>query len=111
MTEGIGWSVDADVSGYFDSIDGTRLREVLGKRVNDGRSMRLIGKWLHAGGMDEGVLTHPETGVPQGGVASPVCAHIVLHHVLDAWFECAVRPRMQGRGFFIRYADGTPVQA
>ena len=72
MTEGIGWIVDADVSGYFDSIDGTRLREVLGKRVNDGRIMRLIGKWLHAGVMEEGVLTHPETGVPQGGVASPV---------------------------------------
>ncbi len=72
MTEGIGWIVDADGSGYFDSIDGTRRREVLGKRVNDGRIMRLIGKWLHAGVMEEGVLTHPETGVPQGGVASPV---------------------------------------
>jgi len=72
MTEGIGWIVDADVSGYFDSIDGTRLREVLSKRVNDGRSMQLIGQWLHAGVMEEGVLTHPETGVPQGGVASPV---------------------------------------
>jgi len=105
MTEGIGWIVDADVSGYFDSIDGTRLREVLGKRVNDGRIMRLIGKWLHAGVMEEGVLTHPETGVPQGGVASPVLANIFLHHVLDEWFECEVRPRMQGRCFLIRYAD------
>lgn len=72
MTEGIGWMVDAEVSGYVDSIDGTRLRAVLGKRVNDGRIMRLMGKWLHAGVMEEGVLTHPETGVPQGGVASPV---------------------------------------
>ncbi len=105
MTEGIGWIVDADVSGYFDSIDGTRLRAVLGKRVNDGRIMRLIGKWLHAGVMEEGVLTHPETGVPQGGVASPVLANIFLHHVLDEWFECEVRPRMQGRCFLIRYAD------
>jgi group II intron reverse transcriptase/maturase len=68
MTEGIGWIVDADVSGYFDSIDRTRLREVLRQRVNDGRIMRLIGKWLRAGVMEEGVLTHPETGVPQGGV-------------------------------------------
>ena len=105
MTEGIGWIVDADVSGYFDSIDGTRLREVLCKRVNDGRIMRLIGKWLHAGVMEEGVLTHPETGVPQGGVASPVLANIFLHDVLDEWFECEVRPRMQGRCFLIRYAD------
>jgi group II intron reverse transcriptase/maturase len=105
MTEGLGWIVDADVSGYFDSIDGTRLREVLSKRVNDGRIMRLIGKWLHAGVMEEGVLTHPETGVPQGGVASPVLANIFLHHVLDAWFEREVRPRMQGRCFLIRFAD------
>ena len=72
MTEGIGWIVDADVSGYFDSIDGTRLREGRCKRVNDGRIMRLMGTWLHAGVLEAGVLTHPETGVPQGGVASPV---------------------------------------
>jgi RNA-directed DNA polymerase len=71
MNEGIGWIVDADVSGYFDSIDKTRLREVLRKRVKDGRIERLIGKWLHAGVMEEGVLTHPETGVPQGGVRTP----------------------------------------
>ena len=44
MKEGMGWIVDADVSGYFDSIDRTRLREVLRRRVNDGRIMRLIGK-------------------------------------------------------------------
>ena len=75
MPEGSGWSVDADVSGYFDSIDGTRLREVRGKRVNEGRIMRLMGQGLHAGGMEEGVLTHPETGVLQGGVASPVLAN------------------------------------
>jgi len=81
MAEGIGWIVDADVSGYFDSIDRTRLREILQKRVNDGSIMRLIGKWLHAGVMEDGVLTHPETGVPQGGVVSPVFATIFFHHV------------------------------
>jgi retron-type reverse transcriptase len=73
--------------------------------------MRLIGKWLHAGVMEEGVLTHPETGVPQGGVVSPVLAKIFLHHVLDEWFEQAVQPRLQGRGLLMRCADGTPVQA
>ena len=105
MTEGIGWIVDADVSGYFDSIDRTRLREVLRKRVNDGRILRLIGKWLRAGVMEEGALTHPETGVVQGGVISPVLANIFLHYVLDAWFESEVRPRMKGRCFLIRFAD------
>ena len=96
MTEGIGWIVDADVSGYFDSIDRTRLREVLRKRVNDGSILRLIGKWLRAGVMERGALTQPETGVVQGGVISPVLANIFLHHVLDAWFEREVQPRMRG---------------
>ena len=105
MTEGIGWIVDADVSGYFDSIDRTRLREVLRKRINDGRMLRLIGKWLRAGVMEQGALTHPETGVVQGGVISPVLANVFLHHVLDAWFEGEVRPRPQGRGFLLRFAD------
>ena len=105
MTEGIGWIVDAEVSGYFDSIDKTWLRDMLRTRVNDGRILRLIGKWLHAGVMEEDVLTHPETGVPQGGVISPVLANLFLHHVLDEWFEREVRPRMKGRCFLIRFAD------
>ncbi len=44
--------------------------------------------------MEEGVLSHPETGVVQGGVISPVLANIFLHHVLDEWFEREVQPRM-----------------
>ena len=105
MNEGIGWIVDADVSGYFDSIDRTRLGEVLRQRVNDGRIVRLIGKWLRAGVMEEGELSHPETGVVQGGVISPVLANVFLHHVLDEWFAREVRPRMKGRCFLLRFAD------
>ena len=105
MRDNIGWIVDADVSGYFDSIDRTRLRDGLRQRVNDGSILRLIGKWLRAGGMEDGILSHPETGVVQGGVISPVLANIFLHHVLDEWFEQEVQPRMQGRCFLIRFAD------
>jgi RNA-directed DNA polymerase len=104
MQEGIGWIVDADVRGDFDSIDRTCLREVLRQRVNAGRIWRLIGKWLRAGVMENGVLYHPETGVVQGGVSSPVLANVFLHHVLDEWFERDVRPRLKGRGFLIRFA-------
>jgi RNA-directed DNA polymerase len=105
MTRGIGWIVDADVSGYFDNIDRARLREVLRLRVNDGGIMRLIGKWLRAGVMEDGVLYHPETGVVQGGVISPVLANIFLHHVLDEWFEQVVQPRLKGRSLLTRFAD------
>jgi hypothetical protein len=97
--------VDADVSGFFDSIDRTQLRMILRQRVNDGSILRLIGKWLRAGVMDGGVLQHPDTGVVQGGVISPVLANVVLHHVLDAWFAQEVQPRLQGRSFLTRFAD------
>ena len=105
MRDNIGWIVDADVSGYFDSIDRTRLRDVLRQRVNDGSILRLIGKWLRAGVMEDEIRSHPETGVVQGGVISPVLANIFLHYVLDEWFEQEVQPRMQGRCFLIRFAD------
>ena len=105
MTEGIGWSGDAEVSGDFDSREKTWLRDMLRTRVNDGRLVRLIGKWRHAGGMEEGVWTHPETGVPPGGVLSPGLANICLQHVREAWVEREVRPRMQGRCFLMRCAD------
>ena len=84
MHEGIGWIVDADVSGYFDSIDRTRQRDVLRQRVNDGRIVRLIGKWLRAGVREAGGLHHRDPGVVQGGTISPVLANISLHQVLDA---------------------------
>jgi len=109
--EGIGWIVEAEVSGYCDSIDRTRLREALRHRVKDGRILRLMGKWLRAGVMEDGVLNHPETGVVQGGTISPILANIFLHQVLDEWFEHEVQPRLKGRGFLIRFADGMPVQA
>jgi RNA-directed DNA polymerase len=55
--------------------------------------------------MEDGEWYHPETGVVQGGVISPVLANIFLHHVLDEWFEREVRPRMKGRCFLLRFAD------
>jgi len=105
MTEGIGWIVEADVSGYFDNIARPRLREGLRQRVNEGRIMRLIGKWRRAGVREDGVLEPPEAGVVQGGVISPVLANVFLHHVLDAWFEREVQPRLKGRSFLARFAD------
>jgi hypothetical protein len=89
----------------FDSLDRTRRREVLRQRVKDGRILRLIGTWLRAGVMEEGELSHPETGVVQGGVISPVLANVFLHHLLDEWFAREVRPRMKGRCFLLRFAD------
>jgi group II intron reverse transcriptase/maturase len=100
-----GWIIDADISGYFDTIDHGILRELLKKRVNDGGIIRLIGKWLNAGVLDGNELHYPDTGTPQGSVISPLLANIYLHYVLDEWFIEVVQPRLRGRGFLIRFAD------
>jgi group II intron reverse transcriptase/maturase len=105
MDMGGGWVVDADIRQYFDTLDHACLREILDKRVRDGVVRRLIGKWLKAGVLDKGCLTHPETGTPQGGVISPLLANIYLHDVLDMWFADEVKPRLRGRAFLVRYAD------
>jgi RNA-directed DNA polymerase len=105
MNEEIGWIIDADVSAFFDNLDHDLLRELLNQRVNDGSIVRLIGKWLKAGVLEEESLSYPEKGSPQGGVISPLLANIFLHYVLDEWFEREVKPRMKGRCFLIRFAD------
>ncbi len=105
QTLNINWIVDADIAGFFDNIDRKLLIEFIKRRVNDGGMIRLIGKWLNAGVMEDDVLSYPEKGTPQGGVISPVLANIFLHYVLDDWFEKEVKPRMKGRCFLIRYAD------
>ena len=100
-----GWVLEADIEGFFDAIDHARLREVLQKRVSDGVLLRLIGKWLNAGVMEEGAIYHPDSGTPQGGVISPLLANVFLHEVLDVWFEREVKPRLKGRASLVRYAD------
>jgi group II intron reverse transcriptase/maturase len=101
----INWIIDADVSGFFDNLDRSHLRAFIKQRVNDGGILRLIGKWQGAGVIEDGVLHHPETGVVQGSVISPMLANVYLHQVLDDWFVRDVQPRMKGRCFLIRFAD------
>jgi RNA-directed DNA polymerase len=105
LGKNIHWIIDADISGFFDSIDHDLLREAIRHRVNDGSILRLIGRWLKAGVSDGGDLTYPEAGSPQGGVISPVVSNIFLHYVLDEWFVREVQPRMKGRCFLLRFAD------
>ena len=105
MGSDIKWLIDADISGFFDTIDRAKLIEIIKLRVNDGGLIRLIGKWLNAGVVDGEILSYSDKGTPQGGVISPVLANIYLHHVLDEWFTNEVKPRMQGHCFMVRFAD------
>jgi RNA-directed DNA polymerase len=100
-----GWIVDVDIRKFFDTIDHGHLRDFLKRRVRDGVLLRLIGKWLNAGVLEDGCITHPDQGSPQGGVVSPMLSNIFLHYVLDEWFERDAQPRLKGRSFLIRYAD------
>jgi RNA-directed DNA polymerase len=93
------------VAESFDTLDHAQLRALLRQRVRDGVLLRLISKWLHAGVLEDGCLSYPEEGTPQGGVISPLLANVYLHYVLDVWFEREVKPRLKGRAFLTRYAD------
>jgi group II intron reverse transcriptase/maturase len=100
-----GWVLEVDIRKFFDTLDHAHLRELLRHRLRDGVLLRLIGKWLNAGVLEDGNLTFPEAGTPQGGVVSPLLANVYLHYVLDVWFEREVKPRLKGRAYLIRYAD------
>jgi len=100
-----GWVLEIDIRKFFDRLDHGKLREVLRRRVHDGVLLRLIGKWLNAGVLEDGSMSYPEAGTPQGGVVSPMLANIFLHEVLDAWFDREVRPRLADKAVLFRYAD------
>ncbi len=100
-----GWILEVDIRKFFDNLDRGRLRELLRHRIRDGVVLRLIGKWLKAGVMEDGNISFPDAGSPQGGVISPLLANVYLHYVLDQWFEEEVKPRLHGRTWMVRYAD------
>lgn len=100
-----GWVVEIDIRAFFDEMDRDVLREVLDERVRDGVLRRLIDKWLKAGVVEDGQLSRPTRGTPQGGVLSPLLANIYLDAALDRWFEGQVKPCLHGRGELTRFAD------
>jgi RNA-directed DNA polymerase len=104
-TMGGGWGIDVDIRSFFDMVDHSTLQELVRERVRDGVVLRMIGKWLNAGVLEDGAVQRSDRGTPQGGVISPILANIYLHYAVDVWFEETVKPRMRGRAFMVRYAD------
>jgi hypothetical protein len=114
MWSGVSCLLEVDIRKFFDTLGHAHLREFLQQRIRDGVVLRLIGKWLNAGVMESGAVTHPEAGSPQGGVVSPVLANVYLHYVLDQWFAREVQSRLKGRAYVVRYEAedrGQPVHA
>jgi len=105
MGMGGGWVIEVDIKDFFGNLDHTYLRSFLDQRVRDGVIRRTIDKWLAAGVLEEGHLSYPESGSPQGGVVSPIVSNVYLHEVMDKWFEHTVKPLLSGKAFMIRLAD------
>src|SRR5215468_3261657 len=104
-TRPTGWVLEIDIRSYFDKIVRATLVEMIEKRVTDGSVLRLIGKWIQVGVIEDGKLLESETGTGQGQPISPLLANIYLHYVLDEWFEEVVKPRLKGEAYEIRFAD------
>jgi len=79
------WVVDVDLKSYFDTIDHDALLALVKRRVGDKRTLWLIKQWLRAGILEDGVVTTPARGTPQGGVLSPLLSNIYLNEVDKLW--------------------------
>jgi group II intron reverse transcriptase/maturase len=102
----VNWVLDADLSKFFDTIDHKELMSVIERRVKDRSLLRLIGKWLAAGVVEEdGRRVRSKMGTPQGGVISPLLANIFLHYVLDTFVQAWRRSAALGEVYIVRYAD------
>lgn len=73
------WLIKADIKGFFDNVNHQVLIELLSKRIDDEKFIRLIWKFLRAGFVEKGQFQKTLKGTPQGGIISPILANIYLH--------------------------------
>jgi RNA-directed DNA polymerase len=101
----VNWVLDADIRGFFETIDHGWLLKFVEHRIADRRIVRLIQQWLSAGVMEDGKWMECEQGTPQGSSVSPLMANVYLHYVLDQWVQ-QWRKRQSRVGIIItRFAD------
>src|SRR6266436_1264226 len=105
----VSYILDADVRDFFGSVSQEWLVRFLEHRVGDKRIIRLIGKWLKAGILEDGVVTVDDRGTGQGSVISPLLGNIYLHYVLDLWAKRWRQREATGDMVIVRYADDVVV--
>ena len=97
VEEGYVYCVSMDLQSYFDTVNHSKLIEVLSRTIKDGKVISLIHRFLNAGVMEDGGFKNTEEGVPQGGPLSPLLGNVMLNE-LDK--------ELERRGHkFVRYAD------
>jgi RNA-directed DNA polymerase len=101
----VNWVLDADIRGFFDTLNHEWLVKFIEHRVADQRIVRLIQKWLNAGVLEDGTRTWSEGGTVQGGSISPLLANIYLHYVFDLWAQQWRQKQGRGDVVVVRYAD------
>lgn len=101
----VNWVLDADIRGFFDTIDHEWMQKFLQHRIGDQRLVRLIGKWLKAGVMESDQWQPSEDGTPQGAVISPLLGNVYLHYALDLWVQHWRKRHARGEVIVVRYAD------
>lgn len=109
VTRKVNWVLDADIRDFYGSINHEWLVKFVEHRIADKRVVRLIQKWLNAGVLEDGKVTHEEVGAPQGASASPLLANVYLHYVYDLWVQQWRKTQARGEVIVVRFADDTIV--
>ena len=97
ITDGYKYVVDMDLEKYFDTVNQSKLIQILSETIKDGRVISLIHKFLKSGIMIDGMFEESPKGVPQGGPLSPLLGNVMLN-------ECDQELERRGHRF-VRYAD------
>jgi group II intron reverse transcriptase/maturase len=92
------WVVETDIADCFSAIPHDRLMQAVEERVCDQSVLKLLRAMLRAGVMESGMVRHPDTGTPQGGVVSPLMCNVYLHRLDRVWDT-------REFGVLVRFAD------
>lgn len=92
------WVVETDIANCFSAIPHDRLMAAVEERVIDQSVLKLLRAMLRAGVMESGMVKHPDTGTPQGGVLSPLMCNVYLHRLDRSWDTRTL-------GVLVRFAD------
>jgi len=101
----INYAVEADIKGFFDTVNHEWMIKFLRHRIGDERVIRLINRMLRGGIMEDGIVRATEEGTPQGSILSPLLSNIYLHYVLDLWFNKRLSKEIKGEAYYFRFAD------